>query len=171
MTCVMRLSCRVIWGAKATSVEHLGNLSWRIYRDSHYTKRYHPAEFWHRTGLKVEDCRLQTADRLIHYLSVMSIVAWRIFWLTLVSRVSPNISCEIFLGTDEWKILYARYNKNKPIPKHPPTLRQCVRWIARFGGFLGRESDGEPGITHVWRGLKKYANILEGVALARDIYG
>jgi hypothetical protein len=46
-----------------------------------------------------------------------------------------------------------------------------VRWIAKLGGFLGRKSDGEPGITHVWRGLKKFSDILEGAALARDIYG
>ncbi len=124
-----------------------------------------------KSGLKVEDCRLQTADRLIRYLSVMSIVAWRIFWLTLVSRISPNISCEIFLDAEEWKILYARYNRNKPMPTRPPTLNQCVRWIAKLGGFLGRKSDGEPGITHVWRGLKKYADILEGAALARGLMG
>ncbi len=100
-----------------------------------------------KSGLNVENCRLQTANRLIRYLSVTSIVAWRIFWLTLVSRVSPNISCEIFLDAEEWRILYARYNKNKPTPKRPPTLNQCVRWIAKLGGFLGRKSDGEPGIT------------------------
>jgi len=40
-----------------------------------------------------------------------------------------------------------------------------------FGGFLARKSDKEPGIIHVWRGLKSFTKILEGVSLARDIYG
>lgn len=124
-----------------------------------------------KSGLKVEDCRLKTSNRLIRYLSVMSIVAWRIFWLTLLSRVSPHASCCLFLNEEEWKILYSMHNKKKPLPRVPPTINQCVRWIAMFGGFLARKSDNEPGITHVWRGLKKFADILEGAALARDIYG
>ena len=124
-----------------------------------------------KSGLKVEDCRLQTANRLIRYLSVMSIVAWRIFWLTIVSRVSPQASCCLFLDKEEWKILYVMYNKNKPLPERPPTINQCVRWIAMFGGFLARKKDGEPGITHVWRGLKSFTKILEGAALARYTYG
>lgn len=124
-----------------------------------------------KSGLKVEACRLQTANRLIRYLSVMSIVAWRIFWLTIVSRVSPQASCCLFLDEEEWKILYVMYNKNKSLPKRPPTINQCVRWIAIFGGFLARKQDGEPGITHVWRGLKSFTKILEGAALGRHTYG
>ena len=102
----------------------------------------------------MEDCRLQTADRLVRYLSVMSIVAWRIFWITLIARISPNISCLIAFDEEEWKILYMMHNKNKKLPKSPPTINQCVRWI-----------------THVWRGLKNFYNILEGAALAKKIYG
>ena len=124
-----------------------------------------------KSGLNVEDCRLQTADRLIRYLSVMSIVAWRIFWLTLVARISPDASCLILFDDEEWKILYIMYNRNKKKPGYPPTLSQCVRWIAVCGGFLGRKNDGEPGNTHVWRGLKKFTSILEGAALAKSIYG
>ena len=124
-----------------------------------------------KSGLNVEDCRLQTADRLVRYLSVMSIVAWRIFWITLIARISPNISCLIAFDEEEWKILYMMHNKNKKLPKSPPTINQCVRWIAMFGGFLARKKDGEPGNTHVWRGLKNFYNILEGAALAKKIYG
>jgi len=124
-----------------------------------------------KSGLKVENCRLKTADRLIRYLSVMSIVAWRIFWLTLVSRIAPDASCMLFLSIVEWKILYRIYNKKKSFPKKPSTINQCVRWIAMLGGFLARKNDKEPGITHVWRGLKSFTKILEGAALARDIYG
>ena len=124
-----------------------------------------------KSGLNVEDCRLQTADRLVRYLSVMSIVAWRISWLTLVARISPNASCLILFDEEEWKILYLMFNKNKKLPRYPPTLKQCVRWIAMCGGFLARKKDGEPGNTHVWRGLKKFSSILEGAALAQGIYG
>jgi len=124
-----------------------------------------------KSGLKVEDCRLETGNRLIRYLSVMSIVAWRIHWLTLISRIFPDLSCLIFLKENEWKILYVKYRKNKKLPEKPPTIKQCVIWIAMLGGFLARKCDNDPGIIHIWRGLKSFAKILEGVSLARDIYG
>ena len=44
-----------------------------------------------KSGFKVEDCRLERSERLIRYLAVVSIVAWRVYWLTLVSRTAPNI--------------------------------------------------------------------------------
>ena len=73
-----------------------------------------------KSGLKVEACRLSTSDRLIRYLTLMSIVAWRIFWITLIARVSPNASCLIFLNNIEWKILFSKHNKNRNVPKNLP---------------------------------------------------
>jgi hypothetical protein len=78
-----------------------------------------------KSGLKVEDCRLSTSDRLIRYLAVMSVIAWRIFWITLVARVAPDSSCCLLLKDNEWKILYSRFNENKKLPKKPPSLEQC----------------------------------------------
>jgi hypothetical protein len=91
-------------------------------------------ETWHKiikSGLKVEECRLSTSERLIRYLAVMSIVAWRIFWITLVARITPNVSCYLFLNDFEWKILFAKLNRGKNIPRHPPTVKQSVIWIAQ----------------------------------------
>ncbi len=124
-----------------------------------------------KSGLKVEDCRLSTAERLIRYLALMTIVAWRIFWVTLVARVAPNVSCLLFLNDMEWKILFSKFNSQNKIPERAPSVKECVNWIAQLGGFLARKSDKDPGITHIWRGLKKFENILEGVELARNIYG
>lgn len=138
-----------------------------------YTLRWR-IETWHKiikSGLKVEDCRLSTSERLIRYLAVMSIVAWRIFWITLVARTTPNLSCRIFLNDLEWKILFSKFNREKRIPKSPPTILQAVVWIAQFGGFLSRKSDKEPGIIYIWRGLKKFSNILEGAELVKVTCG
>jgi hypothetical protein len=124
-----------------------------------------------KSGLKVEDCRLSTADRLIRYLTLMSIVAWRIFWITLVARAAPNASCLLFLSNTEWKILFSKRHRNKKIPEQPPSVEEVVRWIAQLGGFLARKGDKSPGITHIWRGLKKFTDLIEGVNIARDICG
>lgn len=131
-------------------------------------------ETWHKvlkSGLRVEECRLSTSERLIRYLAVMSIVAWRIFWITLVARVFPDSSCSILLNEFEWKMLAVKFNKTHKQKLQEPTLEQSIRWIAQLGGFLARKSDKQPGIMHIWRGMKKFAAMLEGAALVKDIYG
>jgi hypothetical protein len=124
-----------------------------------------------KSGLNVEESRLKTANRLINYLSVMSVVAWRIYWLTLLGRYLPDVSCEIFLNKFEWKILYSVVKKKKDISSTPLTIKECVRMISMLGGFLARKNDNDPGIIYLWRGLKKFSNILEGAVIARNIYG
>jgi hypothetical protein len=54
-----------------------------------------------KSGFNVERCRLETADRLIRYLAIISIVAWRVYWLTLVSRTAPNGLASDLLSDDE----------------------------------------------------------------------
>jgi len=124
-----------------------------------------------KSGFKVEDCRLEKSERLIRYLAVVSIVAWRVYWLTLVSRTTPNISALLFLNEFDWKILFAKFNPNKKIPKRPPTMKQITIWIAQLGGFLARKGDGNPGVTHIWRGLKKLTDMIEGAQMFKNICG
>jgi hypothetical protein len=131
-------------------------------------------ETWHKvlkSGLKIEECRLSTSERLIRYLAVMSVVAWRIFWVTLVARVSPNASVNLLLNDTEWKLLAAKFAKSDLEKIQKPTLEQAIRWIAQLGGFLARKSDKDPGITHIWRGMKKFAAMLDGATLVRDSCG
>ena len=124
-----------------------------------------------KSGFKVEDCRLESGDRLIRYLAVVSVVAWQVYWLTLVSRSAPSISCEVFLNEFEWKLLFRKINPKGNIPTSPPRMGEVVTWVAQLGGFLARKRDGAPGITHVWRGLKKLSSIIEGAKIYQDIYG
>lgn len=124
-----------------------------------------------KSGFNVEDCRLETADRLIRYLAVISIVAWRVFWLTLVSRTMPDGLTLDFLSEEEWQVLFVRYNPTSKIPKCPPSLRKVIMWIAQLGGFLARKGDGSPGITHIWRGLTKLADMMVGMRIYNHIYG
>lgn len=124
-----------------------------------------------KSGFNVEDCRLETADRLIRYLAVVSIVACRVFWLTMASRATPNLAATVILTEIEWKALYFRFNPGKQRPKKIPSIKQVTIWIARLGGFMARKHDGIPGITHIWRGIEKLADIIRGVELYSKIYG
>lgn len=112
-----------------------------------------------KSGCRVEDCRLQTLDRLQNYIALMSIVAWRLHWLTYLNRAEPDLPCTVALTTIEWQALYIRIHNTTALPSTPPTVRQAVRWIAQLGGFLGRKSDGEPGILVVWRGWQRLQDL------------
>jgi len=112
-----------------------------------------------KSGCRVEDCLLQTAERLQNYIALMSVVAWRLHWLTYLNRTAPDLPCTHILTTIEWQALYMRIHKTTRFPPMPPTVRQAVRWIAQLGGFLGRKSDGEPGVTVIWRGWQRLQDL------------
>lgn len=119
-----------------------------------------------KSGFNVESCRLGYADRLAKYLTVMSIVAWRIFMVTLISRNDPTTPCSKVLTDQEWKVLFLHTTTKKKIPKKPPTIGDAVIWIAKLGGYLARKSDGAPGTITLWRGWKRLADLSEGLKLA-----
>lgn len=119
-------------------------------------------EIYHKiikSGCTVEDCRLQTADRLQNYIALMCVIAWRLLWLTYINRAEPSLPCTAILTTIEWESLYMRLHKTTQLPANVPTVRQAVRWIAQLGGFLGRKGDGEPGIVVIWRGWHRLHDI------------
>lgn len=112
-----------------------------------------------KSGCRVEDCRLQTAARLKNYIALMCVVAWRLQWLTYINRTDPLSPCSTVLTTIEWQALYMRIHKTSVLPKAIPSTHQAIRWIAQLGGFLGRKSDGEPGIVVIWRGWKRLQDL------------
>ena len=65
-----------------------------------------------KSGFLVEDCRLGKSDRLAKYLTIMSIVAWRLFMITLIARTDPDTPCTELIADYEWKVLFmkVRYN-------------------------------------------------------------
>jgi hypothetical protein len=128
-----------------------------------YRQRW-PIEVFHRvlkSGCRVEDCRLQTKDRLVPYLALSSVIAWRLYWLTHVNRHEPDAPCSTIFADHEWRALYAKIHRTAAPPEKVPTVYEAVRWVARLGGFLGRKSDGEPGPTAIWRGWQRLADIAD----------
>ena len=119
-----------------------------------------------KSGFRVEACRLGHAERLTRYLTVMSIVAWRLFMITLVARTDPATPCSTLLADHEWKVLFLKANRNKPLPPKPPPIGDVVIWVAKLGGYLARKSDGPPGTITLWRGWKRLADLTEGWKLA-----
>jgi hypothetical protein len=94
-----------------------------------------------KSGCTVEDCRLEDATRLKPYLTLMSVIAWRLFWLTHINRQTPDAPCTVILADHEWQALYTTIHRTTILPNTIPSTRQAVRWIAQLGGFLGRNGD------------------------------
>jgi hypothetical protein len=122
-----------------------------------------------KSGFRVESCRLGHADRLARYLTVMSIVAWRLFMITLIAQTDPATPCSTLLADHEWKVLFLKANINRTIPKKPPSIGNVVIWIAKLGGYLARKNDGPPGTMTLWRGWKRLADLSEGWNLADQL--
>ena len=139
------------------------NFDEAVTRISWYTQRW-KIETFHRTlksGCKVEELQSNDAKKLTKLIAIYSILALQIMLLSYAGRVNPDVSCEIYLTEDEWKILYRVAKKTKELPEKPPTIKEAVVMIAKLGGFLGRKSDGDPGVTVMWRGLAKLYTILD----------
>jgi hypothetical protein len=132
-----------------------------VERISWYKQRWNIETYFKvvKSGCKVENCRFETAQRLIRYLTLMSIVGWRLFWMTKINRTHPDAPCIVVLAEHEWKALYSAIHRTRDLPEQLPTVRQVIRWIARLGGFLGRKNDKEPGPTAIWRGWQRLNDI------------
>lgn len=127
-----------------------------------YAKRF-SIETWHKvlkSGCKVEDCLLETGERLARYLTVFSIIAARLMHVAYLARVEPQLPATEVFSKEEIEALHVRMYKALP-PATAPTLREVVRLIGRIGGHLGRKCDGEPGMTVLWRGwMRLYEEVL-----------
>jgi Transposase DNA-binding/Transposase Tn5 dimerisation domain len=137
-----------------TTDEALSRLAW-------YAARW-GIEVWHKvlkSGCRIEDRQLETADRLKRCLTLYSVIAWRILYATMLARATPNVPCTVLLDDDEWQGLYCRIQRVSIPPPTPPTLRQAVRWIAQLGGFQGRKRDGDPGVTVLWKGFQHLVDV------------
>jgi hypothetical protein len=138
----------------SSTEEALERLAW-------YAARW-GIEVWHKvlkSGCRIEDRQLETAERLKRCLTLYSVIAWRILYATMLARAAPNLPCTVLLDDYEWQGLYCRIHRVVIAPVKPPTLRQAVRWIAQLGGFLGRKRDGEPGVTVLWKGFQHLVDV------------
>ena len=78
-----------------------------------------------KTGCRVEALRLSTLDRLEPALAVsLVIIAWRIQYLTVLGRTTPDLPCNAVLDPAEWRAVYVAIHHRPPsvIPPPLPTM-------------------------------------------------
>jgi hypothetical protein len=118
-----------------------------------YSQRF-GIETFHRvlkSGLKVEDCRLETGERLARHLTLCSVIAVRMMNVAYLAREKPELPATAAFSEGELEAMHVLTREGPP-PTEPPTLKEAVRMVAKMGGHLGRKRDAEPGVTVMWRG-------------------
>ena len=77
-----------------TNVE-VSNFSEALQRIEGYTQRWHIEVYFKvlKSGTKVEHARFQTKDRLLRYIALLSVIAWRLYSMTLLNRHFPEADC------------------------------------------------------------------------------
>lgn len=120
----------------------------------YYRSRWSIEEYFKilKSGCKIEQLQLETAERLKSAIALCMITAYRILWMTKVGRETPDIPCDAVFEDEEWKVAY-RYETGTVMPKIVPRLIEIIMIIAKMGGFPGRKSDGFPGAKTLWIGL------------------
>jgi hypothetical protein len=130
----------------------------RYYTLRWLVERFH---FVLKSGCALEDRQFRKADRLLRFLALANVVAWRLLWLTYLGRGRPDLPCTVAFEDYEWQALYNYIHKTALFPTEPPTLQQAVLWLAQLGGFLGRKGDGYPGVKVLWRGWQRLFDIAQ----------
>jgi len=122
-----------------------------------------------KSGCKAEDARLRTAERLVRLISVFCILAWRVFWMTMINRAAPTATPDLALTDEETKLLDRLVPDKRTRP--PGTLAAYLIKIARLGGYLDRASDPSPGNIVMWRGLFRLTDIKLGATIGAELVG
>jgi hypothetical protein len=123
-----------------------------------------------KTGCRPETLRMRSAERLTNAIAVSCILAWRIFWITMIGREAPGVPAHLAFTETEIEIL-DRLVPGRPGQTNPRNLAARVVQLARLGGFLARKRDGPPGNLVIWRGLARLTDLQLGFALGADSVG
>ena len=116
-----------------------------------------------KSGCRAEQSKLRTTARLTNLLAVLRVVGWRVFWLTMTGRATPDAPPEVAFTPAEIAVLDTI--TGGPTDTAERTVSHYLGEVAKLGGYLARASDPPPGNMVVWRGLTRLADLLRGYEL------
>src|SRR2546423_3274301 len=115
-----------------------------------------------KSGCKVEERQLESADRLGPFIGIATAVAARLLQLENDARLTPDRPAMQCVDSELVQAL-AKLIKAKP---EQLTKQRVTHEVAKMGGFLARNSDGDPGWKTLWKGWQKLNWIHQGRQLA-----
>jgi hypothetical protein len=117
-----------------------------------------------KTGLGAERLQLETGERLLATVAMMSVVALRLLEVREAVRRDPDAPADAS-GLDETELSVLRAVTGRQMR----TVRDVALAIGRLGGHLNRKCDGMPGWQTLWHGFRKLQLLCEGVRLATKV--
>ncbi len=180
------LTLTVIYAQEVTPPKERERINWKLITNlpirsrkdaveklSWYAMRW-KIETFHKilkSGCKAEDSKLRTAERIVNLIAIFCILSWRIFWMTMINRLTPTAPPSVALTRQETTLLDIMIKDgNAPRPQHLQ-LSVYLTKIARLGGYLNRAKDPPPGNLVMWRGLSRLTDIELGFTLATRLMG
>ena len=147
-----------------TTDEILEKVSW-------YSQRWRTEELYKivKSGCNIEEMRLSNKSKLEKLMTILFIVARRILWITMLMKTEPEAPCSVAFEDIEWKVMRRKKSDVKSLWDQCPSLSEMVRWVANLGGFR-EDLKREPGITTLWRGLRRLNEMLEGIEIAAKFF-
>jgi hypothetical protein len=134
-----------------------------------YTLRW-KIETFHKilkSGCRAEDSKLRSAERLANLIAILCILAWRVLWLCMVHRASPELPAKLVFTDTEITLLERLVPMKDGLRKR--TVGRFLIRLARLGGYLDRTRDPPPGNMVLWRGMARLTDIHLGFTLAEDV--
>ena len=114
-----------------------------------------------KTGCKIEEAQLRTADWLFNLLGILGVIATQLLQLRDASRMKPEAPAEQYVDPLNVEVIRKKYKLQGVI-----TVKEFWRRVAMLAGFLGRKSDGNPGWQKIWKGWIRLQDIRHGMELA-----
>src|SRR5215468_3427176 len=143
------LSLTVIHAHERGTPEGRGPIQWNLLTDlpvedlaaaveklNWYASRW-KLETYHKvlkSGCQAEQAKLRTAERLTNLLAVLCVVGWRVFWLTMASRATPDAPPEVAFTPAEVAVLDRV--AGGPLPAPDRTVSHYLVVVAKLGGYL-----------------------------------
>lgn len=181
------LTLTVIYAQELGMPKHREPIDWKLLTDLPVSSRAEAVQklVWYasrwkietyhkilKSGCKVEQSRLRTADRLVNLISVFCVLSWRIFWMTMLNRSDSEMAPGHAFSKTERQLL-DHLVPDRPVHIHPPATKRRLSFyiikLARLGGYLARAHDPPPGNRVLWRGLSRLTDIELGFNAAKFV--
>lgn len=120
-----------------------------------------------KSGCRAEDSKLRSAERLANLIAILCILSWRVLWLCMINRVSPDLPARLVFTDTEIKILEHVVRMKDGSPRR--TVGSFLIRLAKLGGYLDRTGDLPPGNMVLWRGMARLTDIHLGFSLAGNV--
>lgn len=151
---------------KARQITRYYELRWRI-------EDFHKA--W-KSGVKVEDIRMQSVSNLEKMVVILSFVAIRLLQLKEYFEQDnlecpeddSSALCTKILSQVEWKVLWKTMER-KSLPSNPPSAAWAFKAIAKLGGWTDSKRTGKASWSTIWDGWFKLGERIKGFLLAKEL--